>query len=51
MRERFLGFRKMRAMTRQQRSHSIEFKRQVVQEYIAVETFMGSPSGTISRAS
>ena len=33
-----LGFRKMRAMTRQQRSHSIEFKRQVVQEYIAGET-------------
>mgnify|MGYP003693592953 CR=1 FL=1 len=33
-----LGFRKMRAMTRRQRSHSIEFKRQVVQEYIAGET-------------
>ena len=36
-----LGFRKMRAMTRQQRSHSIEFKRQVVQEYIAGETLYG----------
>jgi hypothetical protein len=33
-----LGFRKMKAMARQQRSHSIEFKRQVVQEYIAGET-------------
>ena len=28
-------------MTRQQRSHSIEFKRQVVQEYIAGETLYG----------
>lgn len=36
-----LGFRKMKAMARQQRSHSIEFKRQVVQEYIAGETLYG----------
>ena len=28
-------------MARQQRSHSIEFKRQVVQEYIAGETLYG----------
>ncbi len=31
----------MKAMARQQRSHSIEFKRQVVQEYIAGETLYG----------
>ena len=31
----------MKAMPRQQRSHSIEFKRQVVQEYIAGETLYG----------
>jgi hypothetical protein len=37
----FLGFRKMRAMSRQQRSHGIEFTRQVVQEYIAGETLYG----------
>src|SRR6266550_8928120 len=36
-----LGFRKMKAMARQQRSHSIEFKRQVVQEYIAGESLYG----------
>jgi len=31
----------MKAMARQQRSHSIEFKRQVVQEYIAGESLYG----------
>src|SRR5450631_3917974 len=31
----------MKAMARQQRSHSIEFKRQVVQEYMAGETLYG----------
>jgi transposase-like protein len=35
-----LGFRRMKAMAKQ-RSHSIEFKRQVVQEYIAGETLYG----------
>ena len=33
-----LGFRRMKAMARQQRSHSIEFKRQVAQEFVAGET-------------
>ena len=33
-----------------QRSHSIEFKRQVAQEFIGGETVYGSPSGMISRA-
>lgn len=36
-----LGFRKMKAMARQQRSHSIEFKRQVAQEFVAGETLYG----------
>ena len=34
-----------------QRSHSIEFKRQVAQEFIAGETLYGLPSGMISRVS
>ena len=46
-----LGFRKMKAMARQQRSHSIAFKRQVVQEYIAGESFTVLPNGMISHAS
>ena len=35
-----LGFRKMKAMARQ-RSHSIEFKRQVAREFVAGETLYG----------
>src|SRR6266436_3304624 len=35
-----LGFQRMKAMARQ-RSHSIEFKRQVAQEFIAGETLYG----------
>ena len=35
-----LGFRKMEAMARH-RSHSIEFKRQVAQEFVAGETLYG----------
>ncbi|MGH9806355.1 MAG: transposase [Terriglobia bacterium] len=31
----------MKAMARQQRSHSIEFKRQVAQEFVAGETLYG----------
>jgi hypothetical protein len=34
-----------------QRSHGIEFTRQVVQEYIAGEILYGLANGTISRAS
>jgi hypothetical protein len=30
------------------RTHSIEFKRQVAQEFLAGETCMGSPSATTS---
>ena len=33
-----------------QRSHSIEFKRQVAQEFVAGRPFTGLPSGMISRA-
>jgi hypothetical protein len=35
-----LGFRKVKAMARQ-RSHSIAFKRQVAQEFVAGETLYG----------
>jgi len=31
----------MKAMARQQRSHSIEFKRQVAREFVAGETLYG----------
>ena len=36
-----LGFRKMKAMARRQRSHGIEFKRQVAREFVAGETLYG----------
>jgi transposase-like protein len=35
-----LGFRKVKAMARQ-RSHSIAFKRQLAQEFVAGETLYG----------
>lgn len=34
----------------QHRSHSIEFKRQVAQEFIGGETCMGFPNGSTSPA-
>ena len=45
-----LGFQRMKAMARQ-RSHSIEFKQQVAQEFIAGESLYALPSGMISRVS
>jgi transposase len=43
-----LGFQKMKAMARQ-RSHSIEFKRQVAQEFIAGDLYALSKRHDISR--
>jgi transposase len=43
------GFRRMEAMVKH-RSHSIEFKRQVAQEFLAARRCTGSRSATTSRA-